>query len=52
MRQYFNREAKYLGKQKANPFHKTKNPQVSCFKCIHGKFDLNLSQMYYENFRF
>lgn len=27
MRQYFNHEAKYLGKQKANPFHKTKNPQ-------------------------
>ena len=52
MRQYFNHEAKYLGKQKANPFHKTKNPQVSYFKCIHGKFDLNLSQIYYEKFSF
>ncbi|KAJ7384438.1 hypothetical protein OS493_021851 [Desmophyllum pertusum] len=27
MRVYFNHEAKYLGKQKANPYHKTKNPQ-------------------------
>lgn len=27
MREYFNHEAKYVGKQKANPFHKTKNPQ-------------------------
>ena len=25
---YFNHEAKYVGKQKQNPFHKTRNPQV------------------------
>ncbi|KAL9955480.1 hypothetical protein ACROYT_G036811 [Oculina patagonica] len=27
MRQYFNHEAKFSGRQGANPFHKTKNPQ-------------------------
>lgn len=28
MPQYFNHEATFSGKQKENPFHKTKNPQV------------------------